>query len=57
MATREFDELAVDGSNYPTWASNIKVALASHSLLATIQAPQTGVVLTDKQTHSTLPYD
>jgi hypothetical protein len=41
--------LALDGSNYPTWASDIKIALASHSLLATIQEPQTGVVLQDKK--------
>jgi hypothetical protein len=27
--TREFDELALDGSNYPTWASDIKIALAA----------------------------
>jgi hypothetical protein len=45
MATKEFEELALDGSNYPTWASDIKITRASRSLLATIQEPQQGVVL------------
>ena len=34
--------------------SDIKIALASHSLLATIQEPQTGVVLQDKHSYTTL---
>jgi len=34
--------------------SDIKIALASHSLLATIQEPQTGVVLQDKHTYTAL---
>jgi hypothetical protein len=54
MATKEFDELALDDSNYPTWAYDIKIALASRSILATIQEPQTGVVLQDKQTYTAL---
>jgi hypothetical protein len=54
MATKEFEELALNGSNYPTWASDIKIALASHSLLATIQEPQTRVVLRDKHTYTVL---
>ena len=54
MATKEFEELALNGSNYPTWASDIKIALASGSLLATIQEPQTRVVLQDKHTYTAL---
>ena len=54
MATKEFEELALNGSNYPIWASDINIALASHSLLATIQEPQTGVVLQDKHSYTTL---
>ena len=50
MATKEFEELALNGSNYPTWASDIKIVLASRSLLATIQEPQTKVILQDKHT-------
>jgi hypothetical protein len=54
MASKEFDELALDGSNYPTWASDIKKALASRSLSATIQEPQDGVVLQDKHIYTAL---
>ena len=54
MATKEFEELALNGSNYPTQASDIKITLASCGLLATIQAPQAGVVLQDKYTYGAL---
>jgi hypothetical protein len=54
MATKEFEELVLNGNNYPTWASDIKIVLASHSLLATIQKPQTRVVLQDKHTYTAL---
>ena len=54
MATKEFEKLASNGSNFPTWASDIKIALASLSLLATIQEPQTVVVLQDKHTYTAL---
>ena len=54
MASKEFDELALDGSNYPTWASNIKISLASRGLSATIQEPQDGVVVQDKQIYTAL---
>lgn len=52
--TREFEELALDGSNYPTWASDIKIALAARKLSSTIQEPQQGVVVTDQQNFSAL---
>ena len=54
MATKEFEELALDGSNYPTWASDIEIALASRGLLATIEPAQAGVVLQDKQVYTAL---
>jgi hypothetical protein len=54
MAIKEFEELALNGSNYPTWASDTKIALASHSLLATIQERQSGVVLQEKHTYIAL---
>ena len=54
MATKEFEELALDGSNYPTWASDIKITLTSRGLLATIEAAQAGVVLQDKQIYTAL---
>jgi hypothetical protein len=43
MATKEFEELALNGNNYPTFSSDIKIALASRSLLATIQEPKLGL--------------
>ena len=54
MATKEFNELVLDGSNCPTWASNIKISLGSRGLLATIQEPQDGVVVQDKQIYTDL---
>ena len=54
MATKGFEVLALNGSNYPRWAFDIKITLASRSLLATIQEPQTGVVLQDKHTYTSL---
>ena len=54
MATKEFEELTLNGNNYPTWDSDIKIALASRSLLTTIPEPQTRVVLQDKLTYTTL---
>ena len=54
MATKEFDEVALDGSNYPTWASDIKISLASRGLSATILEPQDGVVVQDKQIYTAL---
>jgi hypothetical protein len=52
--TREFEELTLDGSNYPTWASDIKIALAARKISSTIQEPQQGVVVTDHQNYSAL---
>jgi hypothetical protein len=52
--TREFEELALDGSNYPTWASDIKITLAARKISSTIQEPQQGVFVTDQQNYSAL---
>ena len=54
MDNKEFEELSFHGSNYPIWASDIKIALASRGLLATIQEPQAGVVLQDKHIYTAL---
>jgi hypothetical protein len=32
----EFDELALDGHNYLTWALNVKISLAFHGIMATL---------------------
>ncbi|XP_052142981.1 uncharacterized protein LOC127762507 [Oryza glaberrima] len=42
MATKEFDELALDGTNYPIRASNIKINFASRGILNTIEEPNDG---------------
>ena len=42
MATKEFDELALDGTNYPIWASDIKINFASRGILNTIEEPNDG---------------
>jgi hypothetical protein len=38
---KEFEELAIDGSNYLAWASDIKIGFASRGILHTINAPDT----------------
>ena len=35
----EFDELAIDGHNYPTWAVNTRISLASRGLLSALTPP------------------
>jgi hypothetical protein len=37
--TREFEELALDGHNYPTWAMNVKISLALHGMYEAIVPP------------------
>jgi hypothetical protein len=36
---REFDELVLDGHNYPTWALDVKIILAFHGIMATLTPP------------------
>ena len=36
---REFDALALNGHNYPIWAMDIKIALASRGLVRPVQTP------------------
>ncbi|KAJ1256596.1 hypothetical protein BS78_K340900, partial [Paspalum vaginatum] len=36
---KEFEKLALDGSNYPTWVSDMKIVFASRKILATINPP------------------
>jgi hypothetical protein len=39
MTAKEFDLLALDGHNYPTWAMDIKVSLASCGLYQAVLPP------------------
>ena len=40
MTAKEFEELALNGHNYPTWAMDIKISLASRGIARTIQPPE-----------------
>ena len=42
MATKEVDELALDGTNYPIWAFDIKINFASRGISNTIEEPNDG---------------
>jgi hypothetical protein len=35
----EFEELALDGHNYPTWVLDIKISLAFRGILPTLSTP------------------
>jgi hypothetical protein len=35
----EFEELTLDGHNYPTWALDIKISLAFRGILPTLSPP------------------
>jgi hypothetical protein len=41
MSTKELEGLALDGHNYPTWASDIEITFASHEIIDAIAAPLT----------------
>jgi hypothetical protein len=43
MTNHEFTELAHDGSNFPTWALDLKVSLSLRGLYLAITTPQEGV--------------
>ena len=56
---REFEALALNGHNYPTWAMDTKIALASRGIVRAIQAEQNplpaGVTpLTEQQKYTAL---
>lgn len=52
---KEFEELALNGNNYPTWASDIKIGFASRGILSTIEEPvANGPPIPPKVTYSAL---
>jgi hypothetical protein len=51
---KEFDELAIDGHNYPTWASDIKINFSSRGLLPYLSEPTAGVVLDEQKKYDAL---
>ena len=42
MAAKEFDIIALDGSNFPVWAMDIKVSLSKYGLYICIDEPADG---------------
>jgi hypothetical protein len=38
--TREFEELALDGHNYPTWALDVRLSLALRGVYESVLPPQ-----------------
>ena len=55
MMQKEYEELALDGSNYPSWATDIKISFASRGILSTISEPvQEGPVITEQMTYTAL---
>jgi hypothetical protein len=36
----EFEELTLDGHNYPTWAMYAKIRLAFHGILSALSPPE-----------------
>jgi hypothetical protein len=55
MTNREFDQLAFDGSNFPTWVLDLKVSLSLRGLYSAISPPQEGVApLTDNFKYNAL---
>jgi hypothetical protein len=41
---REFEELALDGHNYPTWAMDVKISLTLHEMYKAIVPPTERIV-------------
>jgi hypothetical protein len=42
--TQEFEELALDGHNYLTWAMDVKISLALHGMYEAIVPPVERIV-------------
>jgi hypothetical protein len=40
MAAKDFEELALDGHNYPTWAMDIKISLSSRGIAGALIPPE-----------------
>ena len=54
--SKEFAELALDGSNYLTWAMDAKLSLTSMSLSHTINQPAAGTNGPSAATSGKTPY-
>ena len=48
MANKDPEELAIDGHNYPTWASDMKLSLSSRGLLPVLnEQPENAQLILD----------
>ncbi|KAJ1255406.1 hypothetical protein BS78_K245400 [Paspalum vaginatum] len=55
QGVKEFEELSLYGTNYPDWASNIKIGFASRGILSTIDPPvENGAAITDIMKYTAL---
>jgi hypothetical protein len=55
MATKEFEELALDGHNYSTWTSDIEISFASRVIIDAIAASVNGAnAVNDVKKNTTL---
>jgi hypothetical protein len=55
MTVKEFELLALDGHNYPTWAIDVKVSLSSRGLYRAVLPPEDGVApLEDQHVYTAL---
>jgi len=54
MVAKEFEQLSLDGHNYPTWAVDVKVSLSSRGLYRAVAPPQEGVAPFDQYVFSAL---
>ena len=58
MTVKEFDLLALDSHNYPTWPVDVKVSLASCGLYRAVLPPEEGVApLEDQHVYTALYLD
>jgi hypothetical protein len=53
--SHEFEELVIDGQNYPTWAMDVKITLALQGMYEVILPPAERIVeLTDQYKYNVL---
>jgi hypothetical protein len=51
---REFDELALDGHNYPTWALDVKISLAFHGIMVVLTPTERNAAFLDTYKYQAL---
>ena len=54
LVNKDFAELAADGSNYLTWAMDVKIMLTAKGYINTIEDPNPQAPVTDEAKYTTL---